>query len=164
MIQTKGNGQFRLNGTFTTHELAALIRENIASYFSKHTEKDSWTSPDFVASFLLTQYAGLEREVFSVAYLDTRHRLINFDLEAFKGTINGASVHPREVVKDALKYNAAAVIFSHNHPSGIPEPSQADIALTRRMSDALRLVDVTVLDHIVVGGASFSSFTQRGLI
>lgn len=109
--------------------------------------------------FKLSAY---EREVFAVMLLDSQHRLIAFQ-ELFFGTIDAASVYPREVVKAALQSNAAAVIFAHNHPSGDPEPSQADRAITTRLIAALNLIDVRVLDHIVVGQAAVS-FAERGLI
>ena len=96
-------------------------------------------------------------------YLDNRHRVISF-AELFRGTIDGASVHPREVVKEALSRNAAAVILVHNHPSGLPEPSQADEFITRRLKDALALVDIRVLDHLVVGDGICESFAERGLL
>ena len=95
--------------------------------------------------------------------LDNRHRLIEF-VELFRGTIDGASVHPREVVKEALKHNAAAVIFVHPHPSGIAEASTADELITRRLKDALQLVDIRVLDHLIVAGDQVVSFAGRGLI
>jgi DNA repair protein RadC len=95
--------------------------------------------------------------------LDNRHRVLRFT-ELFRGTINGASVHPREVVKTALQHNAAAVILAHNHPSGVAEPSAADRQLTDRLKDALELVDIRVLDHLVVGDAGCVSFAERGLI
>lgn len=95
-------------------------------------------------------------------FLDNRHRVITFE-EMFRGTIDGASVYPREVVKAALQHNAAAVIFAHNHPSGVAEPSQADQAITKRLIEALLLVDVRVLDHLVVG-EQVVSFAERGLI
>lgn len=104
-----------------------------------------------------------EREIFGALFLDTKHRLIAFE-RLFTGTIDAASVYPREVVKRALKLNAAAVIFTHNHPSGIPEPSGDDEAITRSLQSALLLIDVRVLDHIVVGGVSHVSFADRGLI
>ncbi len=96
-------------------------------------------------------------------FMDTQHRLIEY-AEMFRGTIDGASVYPRELVKEALRLNAAAVIVSHNHPSGNPEPSGADRALTQRLKEALGLVDVRVLDHIIVAGTDTTSFTERGLI
>ena len=94
---------------------------------------------------------------------DNRHRLIEF-VELFRGTIDGASVHPREVVKEALRHNAAAVIFAHPHPSGVAEPSRADALITRRLKDALQLVDIRVLDHLIVAGGDIVSFSERGLI
>jgi DNA repair protein RadC len=96
-------------------------------------------------------------------FLDNRHRVLKYE-ELFRGTIDGCSVHPREVVKAALYTNAAAIIFSHNHPSGIPESSKADISLTKRLTEALALVDIRVLDHIVVGGVETVSFAERGLL
>ncbi len=122
-----------------------------------------FTSPVVVKDYLRTKLAGLEHEVFAVLFLDTRHRLIEY-VEMFRGTIDSAAVYPREVVKTALQLNAAAVIVSHNHPSGNPEPSSADMALTRRLKDALALVEVRTLDHIVVGGESTVSFAERGLV
>ena len=121
------------------------------------------TSPNVVREYLAVHYAGHEREVFSCLFLDSRHRLISVE-EMFLGTVDGASVHPREVVKRALKLNAAAVILAHNHPSGVAEPSQADELITVRLRDALALVDIRVLDHLVIGGATVTSFAERGLI
>ena len=122
-----------------------------------------FTSPELVKDYLRTKLAGFEHEVFAVLFLDTHHRLIEY-AEMFRGTIDGASVYPRELVKEALRHNAAAVIISHNHPSGNPEPSQADKVLTQRLNEALRLVDVRVLDHVIVAGNSTASFAERGLI
>ncbi|HBO6068014.1 TPA: DNA repair protein RadC [Pseudomonas aeruginosa] len=122
-----------------------------------------FTSPERVKDYLLTKLAGFEHEVFAALFLDTQHRLIEY-IELFRGTIDSASVYPREVVKEALRLNAAAVIFAHNHPSGNPEPSQADKLLTQRLKEALALVDVRVLDHIVVGGQGTVSFAERGLL
>lgn len=102
-------------------------------------------------------------EVFCVLYLDNRHRIIAFE-ELFQGTLNGTAVYPREVIKHALRHNAAAVIFAHNHPSGAAEPSRADEVLTLRLKEALALVDIQVLDHIVVGDGEMVSFSERGLL
>lgn len=96
-------------------------------------------------------------------FLDSRNRLIRY-VEMFRGTIDSASVHPREVVKEALKLNAAAVIYSHNHPSGHPDPSEADKVLTGRLKEALGLVDVRTLDHIIVAGHERVSFAEAGLL
>lgn len=120
-------------------------------------------NPRAVRDYLAVHYAGLEREVFGCLFLDNRHRLIAVE-EMFLGTVDGASVHPREVVKRALKLNAAAVILAHNHPSGVAEPSQADELITARIRDALALVDIRVLDHLVVGGSAVVSLAERGLI
>jgi len=122
-----------------------------------------FTSPVLVKEYLRTKLAGFEHEVFAVLFLDTRHRLIEY-AEMFRGTIDSASVYPREVVKEALRLNAAAVIVSHNHPSGNPEPSGADRALTQQLTQALALVDVRVLDHVIVAGHTTTSFAERGLI
>lgn len=121
------------------------------------------TSPSATRRFLAAQLRDLPHEVFSCLYLDTRHRVIGFE-ELFRGTLDGASVHPREVVKRVLAVNAAAVIFAHNHPSGVAEPSDADRRLTRRLADALSLVDVRVLDHFVVGDGEAVSFAERGIL
>ena len=124
---------------------------------------DALTNPAAVSQYLVAEFAGLEHEVFACLFLDNRHRVIRYE-ELFRGTIDGCSVHPREVVKAALTANAAALILAHNHPSGVAEPSRADTQLTRRLTDALGLVDVRVLDHIVVGGIETVSFAERGLI
>src|SRR5450755_2912974 len=121
------------------------------------------TAPEATRAFLTTQLRDRAYEVFCCLYLDNRHRLISFD-ELFRGTIDGASVHPREVVKQALSRNAAAVILAHNHPSGVAEPSQADELITRRLREALALVDIRVLDHLIVAGSETLSFAERGLL
>ena len=123
----------------------------------------SFSSPAAVKEYLCAKLAGFEHEVFAVLFLDTQHRLIEY-AEMFRGTIDSASVYPRELVKEALRLNAAAVIVSHNHPSGNPEPSRADEVLTQRLKEALALVDVRTLDHIIVAGGSTISFAERGLI
>ena len=120
-------------------------------------------NPDKTRQYLALQLAEKEHEVFCLLMLDNKHRVIGFE-ELFRGTIDGASVSPREVVKEVLARNAAAVILAHNHPSGEPEPSRADITLTRRLVEALALIDVRVLDHMVVGGTEVISFAERGLI
>lgn len=120
-------------------------------------------NPDDTRNYLKAQLRDLTHECFACLLLDTRHRILRFE-PMFRGTIDGASVHPREVVKQALAYNAAAVIFAHNHPSGVAEPSQADIQITRRLKDALELVDIRVLDHMIVGDADITSLAERGLM
>jgi DNA repair protein RadC len=120
-------------------------------------------NPRATRDFLRARLRDRDHEVFCCLFLDNRHRVIAFD-EVFRGTIDGASVHPRDVVKLALSRNAAAVILAHNHPSGIAEPSQADEVITGRLRDALGLVDIRVLDHIVVGDGACVSFAERGLL
>jgi DNA repair protein RadC len=117
--------------------------------------------PGMAKEYCVTKLSGLECEVFGVMFLNTKHKVIGFE-EMFRGTIDGSAVYPREVVKEALRRNAAAVILTHNHPSGSIEPSQSDIAITRRLKDALSLVDVRVLDHVIVGGAETCSMAERG--
>lgn len=120
-----------------------------------------FTNSDTVKHYLLAQLRDLPHEVFAALLLDSQHRLIR-DITLSSGTIDGASVHPREVVKTVLAHNAAAVIFAHNHPSGVAEPSQADRHITDRLVSALGLVDVRVLDHLVVGDGAVTSFAERG--
>ena len=120
-------------------------------------------SPATVREYLTLHLAQLEHEVFSCLFLDAQHRVIATE-DLFRGTLTQTSVYPREVVKRALHHNAAAVILAHNHPSGMPEPSKADEMLTGALKQALSLVDVRVLDHIIIGGASSMSFAERGLI
>lgn len=128
-----------------------LVRENV------------FTSAEHVRTYLSSQLRHSQREVFAVLFLDTQHRLIRYQ-ELFFGTIDAAAVYPREVVKAALQYNASAVILAHNHPSGVAEPSQADISITERIKHALNLVDVRLLDHFVVGDGVPTSLAERGLV
>ncbi|PIE37327.1 MAG: hypothetical protein CSA54_01590 [Gammaproteobacteria bacterium] len=121
------------------------------------------SSPRLVFQFLRQQLRDYHHEVFACLWLDNRHRVIQFE-ELFRGSLNGANVYPREVVKAALAHNAAAVIFAHNHPSGVAEPSEADRHITERLQAALALVDVRVLDHIVVGDGEQVSLAERGML
>lgn len=121
------------------------------------------TSPELVANYMKLNIAVRPHEVFVVLFLDSQHRLIESQ-EMFRGTINQASVYPREIVKEALRLNAAACILAHNHPSGIAEPSVADKEITKKIKQALELIEVTVLDHFVIGGTSHMSFAERGLM
>jgi DNA repair protein RadC len=121
------------------------------------------TSPETTRNFLLAQLRDRPYEVFCCLYLDNRHRLIAFE-ELFRGTIDRAGVHPREVLRQTLIHNAAAVILAHNHPSGVLEPSQADELITRRLREALALVDVRVLDHLIIGDGRCYSFCESGLL
>ena len=124
---------------------------------------DAFTDPSATRQYLAIKMRTYTREVFACLFLDNQHRLISYE-ELFFGTIDGASVHPREVVKRSLEMNAAAVIFAHNHPSGVAEPSQADRRITARLESALSLVDIRVLDHMVVGDGEVVSFAERGLL
>lgn len=124
---------------------------------------DALTSPNSTRAYLSAQLRGYSHEVFACLFLDNQHRVIKFE-ELFRGTIDSASVYPREVVKQALHYNAAAVILAHNHPSGISEPSTADKAITQTLTKALALFDIRVLDHFIVGDGVPYSFAEHGLI
>jgi len=128
-------------------EIIAAVRDQMSRRVRRGTQL---SSPKATRDYLSLKLGSLEREVFAVIFLDKRHRLISYQ-EMFQGTIDGASVHPREVVKEALKQNAAAVILAHPHPSGVAEPSQADEAITTHLRDALSLVDIRVLDHVLGG-------------
>ena len=131
--------------------LESQLREPGAAFTSSHAVRD----------WLRLQLTTLDREAFIVLWLDNQHRLIADDM-LFLGTINSISVHPREVVKAGLKHNAAAAVLAHNHPSGHSEPSDADRRITERLKQALDLVDIRLLDHLVVGGMDIVSFTERG--
>ncbi len=124
---------------------------------------DVLQDPHTTGRYLMARLRDYPHEVFACLFLDTRHRVICYE-ELFHGTIDGASVHPREVVRRALQHNAAALIFAHNHPSGIAEPSDADRRITTRLRDALGLIDVRVLDHFVIGDGEPVSFAERGLL
>ncbi len=121
------------------------------------------TNPKQVSAYLTHRLRDQHREVFAIIYLDNRHRVIEYE-ELFYGTLNGATVHPREVVKSVLRHNAAAIIIAHNHPSGIAEPSASDAAITLKLQQALQLIDVKLLDHLVIGDGEFVSLSDRGLI
>lgn len=125
--------------------------------------QDALTTPHQTRRYLALRLQDYPYEVFACLFLDNRHRVIAFE-ELFRGSIDGASVHPREVVRRALHHNAAALILSHNHPSGVAEPSQADCRITLLLKQALSLVDVRVLDHIVVGHSETVSLAERGLL
>lgn len=144
-------------------QLQAVL-EMSKRHFEAHLKRSSvLESPQEVRRYLSAQLRHEAREVFACLFLDNHHRVIRYQA-LFYGTINAASVYPREVVKLALSVNAAAVILSHNHPSGIAEPSQADRQITERLQQALGLVDIRVLDHMVVGDDEVVSFAERGWI
>lgn len=146
-----------------------IVMEKAASYIAQSMMIESnngvITDPDSAIEFARLLTITAERERFIVVLLDNQHQVIDYKV-VFEGTINAASVYPREVVKIAMSHNAAACFFIHNHPSGDPEPSQADRRITRRLSDALALIEVRVIDHLVVGGQTgeVCSFAKRNWI
>ncbi|KPJ91201.1 MAG: hypothetical protein AMJ55_12235 [Gammaproteobacteria bacterium SG8_15] len=142
-------------------QLQATLEMSRRYLAEKMARGDALNNPADTHRFLVAKMRDFRQEVFACLYLDNRHRVISFD-EMFYGTINMASVHPREIVQRALKHNASAVILAHNHPSGIAEPSQADRDLTNQLQKALALVEVRVLDHVVVGDGTTVSFAERG--
>jgi DNA repair protein RadC len=157
LVAAKGVGPTRVAQLKAGIELARrLLREEM-------THGSVLTSPEAVRDYLRLTLASLPHETFVVLFLDSQHRLLAAD-ELFRGTLAQTSVYPREVVKAALAHNAAAVIFAHNHPSGVAEPSRADELLTQALKQALVLVDIRTLDHFVVAGNRVVSFAERGLL
>jgi DNA repair protein RadC len=150
-------------GTAKSAQLHAALELSRRVLKEELAARDALSSPRAVREYLRLALAGRQHEVFVVLLLDAQHRVIACE-ELFRGTLTQTSVYPREVVKCALGHNAAAVIFAHNHPSGVAEPSHADEILTRSLKSALGLVDVQVLDHFVVAGAATTSFAERGLL
>jgi DNA repair protein RadC len=144
----------------TSEQILTAARQVLASRVRRGA---LLTSPQRVREYLTVKLGALDHEVFGLVLADTRHRVIEY-VELFRGTIDGASVHPREVVKLAIEKQAAAVILVHNHPSQVGEPSHADEAITRRLREALALVDVRILDHLIVAGPDVLSFAERGLL
>jgi DNA repair protein RadC len=140
-----------------------VIEQALAILERRARSGSALTSPGAVRDYLRLAIAEREHEVFVCVFLDSQHRVIRTD-ELFRGTLGQTSVYPREVVKAALSANAAAVIFAHNHPSGVAQPSQADELLTRTLKDSLALIDVKVLDHFIVAGNHSLSFAERGLL
>ena len=155
LVQDEGDRYRPASG----EEIIAAAMSELQRRFSRGT---AITSPEATREYLQLKLASLEHEVFAVIWLDNRHRVLAFE-ELFRGTIDGASVHPREVVKAALRHNAAACIFAHNHPSGVTEPSQADLRITGRLKEVLALVDVRALDHMILG-ERVCSMAERGLM
>jgi DNA repair protein RadC len=153
----QGVGKARLSRLIAVRHLAVR-------YFEQSLPVgQSIRSPTDSEAFLKARLRDRAHEVFCCIYLDNRHRVLGFE-ELFRGTIDGTSVYPREVVREALDVNAAAVILAHNHPSGVAEPSQADERITRRLRSALELVDIRLLDHLVIGDGAATSLAARGLI
>ena len=144
----------------TLEEIMAGARTALSRHVWKGTLMDS---PKATADYLMARLAERDFETFTLPHLDNRHRLIACQ-ELFRGTIDGATVHPREVVKEALRHGSAAIIMAHNHPSGVAEPSQADEMITKRLREALALVDIRVLDHVVIAKADYVSFAARGFV
>jgi len=151
-VQPKGRTKLQVAKELVRRSLLETLRH-----------RDVLSSPASVRDYLRMTLAGREYEVFMVLFLDAQHRVIDSE-EMFRGTLTQTSVYPREVVKRSLFNNAAAVIFAHNHPSGIPEPSRADEALTQALKQALAMVDVKVLDHFVIAASGVMSFAERGLL
>ncbi len=151
------------SGHYRTAREDDVIAEATSIYDQYFLRGTLMGSDDKASDYIKLKLASLEHEVFVCLYLDNRHRLISFD-EMARGTIDGASVYPREIVKTALQHNAAALIFAHNHPSGLTEPSTADKAITTKMIKALELIDVRVLDHFIIGEGKPYSFAGNGLI
>ena len=146
------------------HEKCAVARELVMRSLREELKsRDALTSPGAVRDYLRLTLAGREYEVFMALFLDAQNRVLAAE-EMFRGTLTQTSVYPREVVKTALRHNAAAVIFAHNHPSGVAEPSRADEMLTQSLMQALALVDIKVLDHFIVAGTNTLSFAERGLL
>ena len=136
---------------------ASLILERKAKY------EATFSSPSAVRTFLQTKLYNLEREVFSVMFLDTKHKLISYE-ELFKGTLDSAHIYPREVAKSALLHNCGSVILAHNHPSGDSTPSGADKRITEKLVECLGLFDINILDHIIIGKGETTSFAEHGLL
>jgi len=152
--------EYRVIRPVTLDEVYEFVRQELEKRFFR---EDALTSPADTKRYLIAELAREEREIFAALFLNTRHNPIAFE-RLFFGTINGCSIHPREVVKRALHYNAAAVIFAHNHPSGVAEPSSADRRITERLCSALALLDIRVLDHVIVGSGREYSFAEQGLL
>lgn len=157
LCQYKGMGQAKYV------QLAAVLELGRRYLEAGLQRAQTLTDPRDARSYLHARLRGYDREVFACLFLDNRHRIIAFE-ELFFGSIDAASIHAREVVKAALRHNAAAVILAHNHPSGVAEPSLSDQSLTRQLKSALALVEVRVLDHIVVGDTATVSLAERGLL
>ncbi|MBT7953073.1 MAG: DNA repair protein RadC [Gammaproteobacteria bacterium] len=153
-------GRYVLSEPASSEEIIYMAKCLLSRRFRRGTVL---SSPSMSRDYLQSRLAAYEHEVFAALFLDNRHRVISFE-EMFKGTIDGATVHPREVVKAALEHNAAAVIFAHNHPSGVAEPSRADQNITQRLKEALTMVDIRVLDHFIIGSDEVVSFAERGLL
>ena len=147
----------------TQQEGERIVKIALRYLERKHRVGSVIDGPAGIRVYLRTRLADRRNESFGCVFLSNRHAVLGLE-EIFKGTVDGAVVHPRVVVQRALSYNAAAVILFHNHPSGVAEPSAADRAITRRLKDALALIDVSVLDHVVVSASAISSMAERGQV
>lgn len=156
----KTDDAYTVAGEVSEAEILSFAQSLIADKFKRG---DALTSPSMTHHYFMHRLAGYEHEVFGCLFLDNQHRVLKFE-EMFKGTINAANVYPREVVKKALSLNAAALICVHNHPSGDTSASASDKDLTKRLQDALELVDIRLLDHLIIGGGEYSSFAEKGLM
>jgi len=154
LAQRRGLGMAR---ACTLHAALELGRR----YLACELQRETLANPTACANFLRTRIGAYPYEVFACLFLDQRHRVLAFE-ELFRGSIDGASVHPREVVRRCIAHNAAAVILAHNHPSGVAEPSQADRDITAELKRALALIDVRVLDHFIIGSGAPTSLASRG--
>lgn len=154
--QSKGLGQAKYV------QMQAVVEMSRRYLEEKIQRGDALDNVNDVKNYLKSRLQHYPFEVFSCLFLDNKHRVIEYE-ELFRGTIDGASVHPREVVRRVLHHNAAAIILAHNHPSGIAEPSQSDIQITNRLKQALEMIDVRVLDHFIIGD-EMVSFAERGLL
>lgn len=157
LLRLKGIGPARC---FQLQVIMELAKRYLASTLQ---QGEGFTRPELVRDYLATQLRHQPREVFAILLLDSQHRLLQF-VELFQGTINAAPVYPREIIKLVMQYNAAAVILAHNHPSGVAEPSQADQRVTERIKSALQTIDVSLLDHFVIGTEGTVSFAERGML
>ena len=162
-VNTKNRLAAMKIATLNVVEKQSLMELALAVLKDLHRPGLELPSPSSTRDYLRVLLADRKAEVFGCLYLDNRHRVIE-TAELFQGTIDGAAVYPRVVVQQALTLNAAAVMFFHNHPSGVAEPSNADEAITRRLKDALALVDIRVLDHFIVTAGESLSFAERGLL
>lgn len=151
-------GLYRTKRAIPAQVLIETAKQLVSESFHRTA---TLSSPAVTRDFLTLELAQEEREIFGVIFADSQHRVLSFE-KMFQGSIDSTTVHPREVVKRSLELNAAAVILTHNHPSGLAEPSAADRQMTQRLNSALQLVDVRILDHMVVGGTQIVSFAERG--
>lgn len=152
-----------VTGTYREAQTDEVLQAAQRLLLNRVRNTEVFTSPQVVRDFLRVRLSALEHEIFAVLHLDAQNRVLEY-VEMFRGTVSQTSVYPREVVKESLAHNSAAVILVHNHPSGSARPSRADEALTQTLKAALSLVDVRVLDHLIVAGADVVSFAEIGLL